>query len=138
MKKERLLLLFIGLFMFNLSFAQRGGALDRDALEQRRKAQFENLVATLELSEDQVVEMKSINKEYGDKMRATRRDDTKSRDDIRANMKTMRIAQKAEIKDILTAEQFVKYEKFQEEQQAKRPRLPNQRRGGERRRTQGN
>jgi len=136
MKKEKLFLLLLGLFMFNLSFAQRGQ--DRNALEDRRKAQFEKMVAALELSEDQVTEMKSINKEYGDKMRTMRRDDTKSREDIRANMKTMRAAQHAEIKDILTAEQFVKYENYQAEQRAQRPRLPNERRGGERRRTQGN
>jgi len=134
MKKERLFLLILGLFVFNLSFAQRGGG-DRAAMEERRKAQFEKMVAAVDLSEDQATEIKSINKEYMDKMRAMRRDADGSREGMRETMMKLRKEQKGEIKDILTAEQFVKYEKFEEEQRANRPQQRGRR--GEGRRTQG-
>ena len=94
----------------------RGGG-QRGAQAQE---EFQALVAELGLNEDQKEEWQSINAKYRQQMRTMREEANGDFASMRGKMQEMRAAQNDEIKQILTEEQFQKYEKFMEERRANR------------------
>lgn len=91
----------------------------------RGQAQMEELVASLGLNQDQEEEFKAINTKYQQQMRAMRDEANGDFASMRGKMQELRAAQNQEIKEILTAEQITKYEKFLAERR-------NNRQGGRR------
>lgn len=90
---------------------QRGG---------QGQEQIEALMAELGLNEDQKEEWQSINAKYREQMRAMREEANGDFASMRGKMQELRTAQNEEIKEILTAEQFQKYEKFVAERRSNR------------------
>ena len=86
----------------------------------RGQAQMEELVASLGLNQDQKEEFVAINTKYQKQMRAMREEANGDFSSMRGKMQEMRAAQNTEIKEILTAEQITKYEKFLEERRGNR------------------
>lgn len=78
----------------------------------RGQAQMAELVASLGLNQDQEEEFKAINTKYQQQMRAMREEANGDFSSMRGKMQELRTAQNEEIKEILTAEQITKYEKF--------------------------
>ncbi len=97
----------------------RRGEGRRGNPEERAKREAE-MYAQLNLSEAQQTKVKEINEKYRTKMRTARENSDGDRDAIRANMMKMRDEQHAELKNIMTAEQFEKFKKIQEAQRGKR------------------
>lgn len=87
--------------------------------EDRQKRQDE-LYAQLNLSEVQKTKVTEINDSYRTKMQNLRRNSDGDREAMRASMMKMRDAQNAELKNIMTAEQFEKFTAIQKAQRGKR------------------
>lgn len=77
-----------------------------------RGLQAENLAAQLELTADQKPKFKAALDEMIQKMRALRTDDTIAQADKRAKSKEIRDATNAKLKEILTPEQYAKWQKI--------------------------
>ena len=86
----------------------------------RGQAQMEELVASLGLNQDQKEEFEAINTKYQKQMRSMRDEANGDFASMRGKMQELRAAQNTEIKEILTAEQITKYEKFLEERRGNR------------------
>lgn len=86
----------------------------------RGQAQMAELVASLGLNQDQKEEFEAINTKYQKQMQSMRAEANGDFASMRGKMQEMRAAQNTEIKEILTAEQITKYEKFLEERRGNR------------------
>ena len=104
------------------------GERKRPSPEERQKRQDE-MYAQLNLSEAQKIKVEEINTNYQTKMRTMRENNDGGREAMRASMMKMREEQNAELKNVMTAEQFDKYLKIQESQKGRRG--GRGRRGGE-------
>jgi Spy/CpxP family protein refolding chaperone len=82
----------------------------------------------LNLTDDQKAKMKANMEEMQKQMKALREDATLKEEDKRAKFKALREANQAKIKEILTPEQF---EKFQKRMQEHRPMGPKGEKGGD-------
>lgn len=91
---------------------ERGDRGDFQANQAQRQAK---MYAELGLSEAQQTKMKTIQEGTKSKMQAMRaemRDGSTSREAMRTKMEAIRTAELAEVKQILTTEQFTKYEQM--------------------------
>lgn len=110
----------------NPATAERpAGPRGRQGGGARGQAQMQELVASLGLNQDQEEEFKAINAKYQKQMQAMREEANGDFASMRGKMQELRTAQNDEIKEILTAEQITKYEKFLAERR-------NNRQGGRR------
>jgi Spy/CpxP family protein refolding chaperone len=71
-----------------------------------------DLAKTLDLTEDQKPKVAAIMKEAGEKRKALREDTSLSQEDKRAKAKALQADTTAQMKAVLTADQFAKYEKM--------------------------
>lgn len=78
----------------------------------RGGAYLEQLAKNLDLTDAQKPKVKAALEEQMQKMGALRQDASLTPEDRRAKMKTIREDMKAKMKEILTPEQFAKYEKM--------------------------
>ena len=78
----------------------------------RRGNPLDAMKQQLNLTDDQVEKLKPILKEQQDKMKALRADTTLSREDMMAKRKELQAALSDKVKDILTPDQFVKWQKM--------------------------
>jgi len=127
MKKIGITLMSLLLVAF-VGIAQPRGQRDYDP-EQVAKRQTEQLKDTLGLTEEQEQKVYELNLETGQKMSALR-DEIQGSDTgaIREKMGEIREEQNEKMKEILTDEQWKKYEKYLEERRSRW-----QQRGGGRR-----
>ncbi|SHI67861.1 protein of unknown function [Tangfeifania diversioriginum] len=127
MKKFGIILLSIMLVSL-AGIAQPRGQRNFDP-EQMARRQTDMLKDTLELNEEQEQKVYELNLETGQKMSALR-DEIQGSDAgaIREKMGEIRAEQNEKMKDILTEEQWGKYEKYLENMRARW----QQRRGGRR------
>lgn len=127
MKVIRLMFIF-GMFCLSTTlFAQgpgqgrpggRGGQMNMDTLQ-----------AKLSLSDDQVEEFKAINIQMREKRRELFEASDGDRESMRESMRGLRDETNQQIKDILTLEQWNKYEEFLKQMRENRRNRPE---GGER------
>jgi Spy/CpxP family protein refolding chaperone len=82
---------------------QRGGG--------NRMMNIDTLKKQLDLSDDQVAKVKPILEDMQKQMQALRADTTLSQTDRRAKMKEIRDGEAAKLKEVLTADQYAKWEK---------------------------
>lgn len=73
---------------------------------------------SLSLTEEQTSKIKAIDKEFSDKFRALRSDNTMAKEDVRTQAKLLREEYFSKTKSVLTEDQFKKWE----EQKAERPK----------------
>lgn len=127
MKKFGIILLSIMLVSLS-GIAQPRDERNADP-EQIARRQTDQLKDTLSLNEEQEQKVYELNLETGQKMRALR-DEIQGSDvgSIREKMGEIREEQNEKMKEILTEEQWKKYEKYLEARQARW----QQRRGGRR------
>jgi len=87
---------------------------DQPAAQAPRRPQFslEGLAKQLDLTEDQKTKVKPIMEEQQKKTAEVRKDTALSQEDRRAKMKEIREATGTQLKPILTAEQYAKWEKM--------------------------
>lgn len=127
MKKIGFLLIAI-LLGTTLSMAQPGG--QRMSPEERAKQQTAELKEALGLDKTQEKKVYDLNLETGKKMQKMREEmgGQGFSEEMREKMRAIREDQNSAMKKILTAQQYTKYEKYLEEQRARR----GQRGGGNR------
>ena len=94
--------------------AQKRPPGDRqEAMREQRDAWVKELGAT----DEQMAKIREAMKAQAEKGRALRDDTTLSQDDRRAKMKEIRDGMTAKMKEILTPDQFAKYQKLMEQRQ---------------------
>ena len=121
MKVLKTLLLFGCLILVSVSYGQDRPRSERSAERvKERGAQFNKMVAELKLSKDQAETLKEINQDYRSKMRKIRQENEGDRPAMRSKMQELRTNQQAEIKDIMTEEQFTAFQKIMKEQRTQR------------------
>ena len=104
---------------------QGGGMGPRGAgMEQR---QLEMLTKRLNLTPDQVTQVKAIDEDTAKQMQALRSDTSLSQDDRRTKMMDIRKASSSKIRALLTDDQKTKYDELQAEM---RERMQNRQGGG--------
>lgn len=120
MKKLGLLLLAVLVFTV-VSVGQDRGQRNFDPKEMAKR-QTEELTKALNLNKDQQKKVLTLNNEMADKMSAVREDmrNGGDREAMREKFRKVREEQNKEMKKILTEAQYEKYEKYLEEQRAKR------------------
>lgn len=113
------------LLVFSLSafvaYTQPGGRGPQGIPAEMAKRQTDLMVEKLELSEAQALKAQEINLQFAEKMKAAR--DSMPEGDwtvMRQKMTVLREQQDAELKKILTSDQWTAYVKLREEQRAQR------------------
>lgn len=129
MKKKNILLVF-ALIVSMLSFAQKpqggqNGSSQRQRMspEDMSKRQTERMVKQLKLDEAQTVKVQAINLDFSEKMKTAFESAQDDRSSMRSKMETIRNEKNAELKTVLTEEQYKKYledEKTQMEERKSR------------------
>ena len=121
MKKIGFLLIAI-LFGTTVSMAQYGGGGQNRTPEERAKQQTADLKEALGLDKTQEKKVYDLNLESGKKMIKMREEMGGGgfSEEMRDKMMAMREEQNKEMKKILTADQFTKYEKYLEERRSRR------------------
>ena len=87
----------------------------RPTMEQR----MERMTKDLELTDDQKPKVKTVLEESQKKMQELRNDSTTSQSDRREKFTELRKDEDKKLKDILTADQYTKYEKMRDEMRKK-------------------
>ncbi len=116
------LLLIVMLVVSSVSMAQNRGGMRNMNPEERAKQQTAQLKEVLGLNKEQEKKVYDLNIESGKKMQKMREEMGGGgfSDDMRQKMTQMREDQNKEMKKILTAEQYTKYEKYLEERRSRR------------------
>jgi len=81
-------------------------------MQARGGSTLERLTKTLDLTDDQKPKVKAALDAQQTKIKALREDSSLSQDDRRAKLKTIREETSADLKKVLTDEQYAKYEKL--------------------------
>lgn len=96
-------------------------AKQRTRMAGHRGGDFaERMQKELSLTNEQTDKVKSINQEFGQKLKTVRNDSTMSKDDNRVRMRQLRDDYHKKMKTVLTEEQFNKWEKLKSEQKRRR------------------
>ena len=90
----------------------------------RGQAGFDRMAEQLNLTEDQKPKVQSIMKAQMDKMRGLRQDTSLTPEDRKAKMKAIREDSAAQMKAVLTAEQFQKWQDMQSKMHNRPPGGP--------------
>lgn len=104
-------------------FAQEGKRGDKKGGDPTQR--MEKMIKDLDLNEQQAADFRKIEAEYREKMKVEREQAKSDRENMREKMQTMKENRNAEIKKILTEEQ---YTKFLEKQNSQSPRKGDNRR----------
>jgi len=115
--KKTLFTIISVLFISTASFAQQSARQGRQTTpEERIKRQTERMAEDLNLNDDQKVKIQTLNEKYGKKMVTIFQNSQKeARKQVKEKSDSIRTAKDAELKEILTEEQFTKHQKLQEE-----------------------
>ena len=124
MKKVFVLaLLVIGMTTFAQENATRKNGKENLTSEQKVDIQVKKMTKDLDLTEKQVKEVRTLVTEQIGKREAKRaalkKEKTKARNEMKAQMETNQVTVSAEMKRILTAEQFSKWENNRNERKEK-------------------
>ncbi len=111
-----MLLAFSGMLI-----AQGPGGPGGRMTPEEREAQFQAMVEELQLTETQQTEIKALQADTRDQMRELRESGA-TREEMFARMMELREENDAWMQEILTEEQYVKFQAMQEERRQNRPR----------------
>ena len=122
MKKVAMLFAFILAFAAN-TFAQVDAVAApiqaEKATKQDRKAKMKQAADDLGLSAEQKTKMKEIGQSLKGKMKAIKSDESLTKDQKRAQVGEVAKQHQADVKAVLSAEQFTKWETMAKERRAK-------------------
>lgn len=106
----------------NLVIAQPGGGNGGPNMDpaEMAKRQTERMTTALELSEEQAASIQEINMTYANIMVEARENRTGDREEMRATMEGIRTDRDAEIKTVLTEEQYATFVELAAKQRANR------------------
>lgn len=107
--KKSLVLVLVSLFVFSVS-AQRPDRNPKMTPEDRASKQTEMMTKQLDLTADQQAKIQEINLKYSQQMAAQQGQAKEDRQQNMENMKAQMEAKNAEIKQVLTPEQFEKWQ----------------------------
>ena len=127
MKLSINVLLFTALFLFmgfNADAQRRGGPPNAEEMANK---QTEHMTEELSLSTDQVAKVEAINLDYAKRIQAAREENAGNRSAMKEIMTAIENEKAAEMKTVLTEDQYKSFEEMQANQ-AK----PKGRRGGNR------
>jgi len=142
--KQRMIFLAITLFITTMVVAQppQGGGGREFNPEEMVKRQTEQMVKDLGLNDTQKTKVEAINKKYSTKMGEIFQSAGGDREKAREKMKAMRTEKNVELKGVLTAEQYTKFEELEKKRMEERrqngqakpdgPGAPPERRGQQR------
>ncbi|WP_102407874.1 hypothetical protein [Parabacteroides bouchesdurhonensis] len=102
------------------AFAREGRHMDRKAGDPSKRC--EKMIQELKLDDKQAAEFRKINEEFRQKMKAEREVAKADREKKRAGMLAMRNDRDAQLKKVLTEEQYKLYQEKQTDQQQKSKR----------------
>jgi len=117
--KKSLVLVLVSLFVFSVS-AQRPDRIPRMTPEDVAAKQTEMMTKQLDLTADQQAKIQAINLKYAQQMAAQRSQAGDDRQQMRENMKAQMEARDAEFKQVLTPEQFEKWQTVRDEMRQNR------------------
>lgn len=118
--------MIIMLLAGTVAFAQHGEG-KRAAWSEKR---YEKLKTELSLNDDQSAKFKAIDQKYMDSFRKVRSDSSLTKENKKAEMKKLRDGRDGEIKGVLTADQYKKWQDIKAQNADKRKhRGPRGRRG---------
>lgn len=119
--KQRIIFLALLLFITTMSIAQAPQEQGKQPnSEEMVKRQTEQMVKELTLNETQKTKVEAINKKFGTKMSETLKAAGGDREKTREQMKTLRKDRDTELKSVLTAEQYTKYQEFEKKKMEER------------------
>lgn len=113
--REKMKKLLVLLFLVNVSFcinAREAGEQQGQQRSQQKRPDFEALNQLLELDEDQAQQLKSLMDEHKNKRKQKRGEEQADRQAKREEMKAQHEAHKQELLNILSQEQFEKFESY--------------------------
>ena len=120
--RKSIVFMLVSFFVINLS-AQDRPKRERISLEDRVSRQTEMMTKQLELTADQQTKIKEINLKYAQQMETGRKQiqekEAKDRQDMRAKMESQMVAKDADFKQVLTPEQYKKWQDKQTEMKGK-------------------
>ena len=120
MNKLRISLAAAFVMLVSVMVAQPGGGRGQQmSPEDRAAKQTSSMVGELDLDADQAAKVEEINLRYGKEQQTFREENRGNRETMMAGMKALMEKKDAELKAILTPEQYAKHEKMQAEQRAK-------------------
>lgn len=90
----------------------RGYNMDPKEMAERQTNQMKE---TLVLTADQLPKVEALNRKYAEKMKAARNEADGDRESMRSTMMAMGKEKDVELKNILTAEQYTKWEEWRRE-----------------------
>ncbi len=123
-------LLFAALFLlmgFHADAQRRGGP---PSAEDMAAKQTEDMTEKLGLSEDQAVKVETINLAYAKKMQEAQEENAGNRSAMKEIMTAIQGEKAAEMKTVLTEDQYNTFEKMEAEQANRKGRKGGGRRGG--------
>ena len=133
MKKVAMLFAFILAFAVN-TFAQADAVaapLESEKMsKQDRKAKAKQAADDLDLSAEQKTKMKEIGQSLKGKMKAIKSDASLTKDQKRAQVGEAAKQHQADVKAVLSAEQFTKWEAMAKERRAKMKEFRGKKGGG--------
>jgi Spy/CpxP family protein refolding chaperone len=92
----------------------------RAKMAKHQGAHAERIQKELSLTEDQAAQLKGVNREFGQKVRALRSDSTVAEEDRKAKIQQVRQEYQSKIKTILTDEQVKKWETLKSERKRRK------------------
>ena len=124
----------MALALFTVGAAQAQDKTQRTSAD-RAKQQTERMTKELSLNEDQISKVEAINVKYADKADAMRADRKERMAETKGKGAELNDARMAEMKAVLTPEQYAKWEKnreaMQEQRMEKRQEMRKEMRGAE-------
>ncbi len=121
MKKAMILSVIMLAICASYSFAQRGqGQREKLEPEEMAKRQTTQMKESLDLTEEQLTKVEALNLKYAEKMETLRDEAKADREATRNAMKPIREEKDAELKALLTTEQYEKLVTLRKDSQPKR------------------
>lgn len=101
------------------TLAQQGNQPSPEQMRQRAENEAREMAITLQLNEKQMLAFNEINEKFGAKMQEIRHPGA-DREEMMFQMRALSKERDKEMKDILSKEQYKKYQKIQEEKRQER------------------
>ncbi len=136
---KKIVALVVVILVSSVSVFANNGIRPKDGKKADPSQRCEKMVSDLDLNEKQAADFKKIQSEYQEKVKTMRDKSEADRQQMKEQITTMRTEKNAEIKKILTDEQYQKYEAFAQKKQDRQGKDGKCKRGkGERRQGKSN
>ncbi len=126
--KKSIIFMLVSLFVVSIS-AQEQGKRQKMTAEERATKQTEMMTKQLTLTADQQTKIQAINLKYAQQMDANmqkaKENEVKDREAMKAQMKTQMDAKDAEMKQVLTSDQYKQWEEKKQEMKGKMDKKMN-------------